>query len=170
MFFYEENNNRDYTDEGDADSGPVEGKHPGIMVVRFEGVFMVSSRVLRSSLSLLLSLVILTGCQGFTHRAYLPTPLSSLPAEVHPTPMITFTLAAPSVQDLDSIPAPNLFEYSWTDRSPYEDGLVPGARSVLNERYDRSVYHLKVNIAEDYQSMTVKEEVLYTNHEGYHFG
>ena len=126
---------------------------------------MVFSKVLRSSLSLLLSLVILTGCQGFTRREYLATPLRSLPAEAHPTPTITFTLAAPSLKDLDSIPAPNLFQFSWTDRFPYKDGLVPEARSVLNERYDRSVYHLMVNIAEDYQSMTVKEEVLYTNHE-----
>ena len=60
---------------------------------------MVSSRILRSSLSLLLSLVILTGCQGFTRRAYLPTPLKSLPAKVDPTPTITFTLAAPSLMN-----------------------------------------------------------------------
>lgn len=165
MFFYEENNNRGYTGDGDADSGPDKGKHPGIRIVGMKEHVMVSSKGIRSSLSLLLFLVILTGCKGFSNRSYLPTLPGTAPADGTPTPTTIFTLAAPSSNDLDSIPAPNLFDYSWTDRFPYKDDLVPGARSVLNERFDRSVYHLMVNIAKDYLSMTVKEEVLYTNHE-----
>lgn len=126
---------------------------------------MNSVRSQRILIALLILVTLLSGCQGFTRRLNPPTPQSKVPKTSSTTPEVEFTLAPPPLSDLGAIPEPDLLKFAWFDRSPFETGLVAGQKSVLNERFDRSVYHLRANIADDYQSMTLKEEVLYTNHE-----
>jgi hypothetical protein len=121
----------------------------------------------RCLIMIILMIILLSGCQirklGETPS---PTQNSSLPesmldpsSESNSTPLIL------SDASLDGIPSPNLFSYTWQDRTPYEISLIQSSRTTLKERFDRSIYHLVVDIADDYRSMTLKEEVLYTNHE-----
>ncbi len=121
----------------------------------------------RCLIMIILMIMLLSGCQ-IIKQGETPSPAqnSSLPesmmdpsSERNSTPLIV------SDALLDDIPSPNLFSSSWQDRTPYEISLVKPSRTTLKERFDRSVYHLVVDIADDYRTMTLKEEVLYTNHE-----
>ena len=62
-------------------------------------------------------------------------------------------------------PLPDLFHTPWEDRSPFKDGLVASAQSVLDELPDASVYHIEFKIAEDMDHVSGSEEVRYTNAE-----
>ncbi len=113
----------------------------------------------------LLSIILLSGCNGFTRRLN-PPPLKSIkPTAVLQSTAVESTPESSTTPVLDAIPAPGVIQIAWLDRTPFEDGLISGSRSVLKQRYDRSVYHLQVNVADDYQTVTLKEEILYTNHE-----
>jgi hypothetical protein len=112
-------------------------------------------------------IILLPGCQIIKQgETPLPAQNSLLPeSKLDPSSESNSTQLILSDISLDGIPSPNLFNYTWQDRTPYEISLVQSSRTTLNERFDRSIYHLVVDIADDYRSMTLKEEVLYTNHE-----
>jgi hypothetical protein len=121
----------------------------------------------RCLIMIILMIILLSGCQirklGETPS---PTQNSSLPESMlDPSSESNSTPLFLSDASLDGIPSPNLFSYTWQDRTPYEISLIQSSRTTLKERFDRSIYHLVVDIADDYRSMTLKEEVLYTNHE-----
>ncbi len=121
----------------------------------------------RSLLMIILMIVLLPGCQIIKQgETPLPAQNSLLPeSTMDPSAESNSTPSILSDASLDDIPSPNLFSYAWQDRTLYEISLVQSSRTTLQERFDRSVYHLVVDIADDYRTMTLKEEVLYTNHE-----
>jgi hypothetical protein len=116
---------------------------------------------------IILFISLLAGCQGVNLIGNpSATQNSSLPESIIVTnthsDSISTILPIGSYED---VPSPSLFNFSWKDRTPFEIGLNPSSRTTLQERIDRSIYHLVVDVADDYRSMTLKEEVLYTNHE-----
>ncbi len=124
------------------------------------------SEVFWRMLIILMISIMSSNCKGFTRRLNPPT-TPTTPA--NPTSMETPPFEKPASQSkpptLNSVPNPTLFDTAWLDRTIFVGGLIPSARSVLDERYDRSVYHLAVDIADDLLSLSLKEELLYTNHE-----
>jgi hypothetical protein len=121
----------------------------------------------RCLIMIILMIILLPGCQIIKQgETSSPIQNNSLPesmldpsSESNSTPLIL------SDASLDGIPSPNLFSSAWQDRTPYEISLVQSSRNTLQKRSDRSVYHLVVDIADDYRTINLKEEVLYTNHE-----
>lgn len=118
------------------------------------------------AITFLVILTIATGCGGLIRRSTtLPTITPSPTSEsAQGTGQITIT----SPQNLPNptlFPSPELINVDWLDRSVFISNLVPSVRDVLSERPDRTVYHIIVDIADDLRSISLKEELLYTNHE-----
>lgn len=111
-------------------------------------------------------LLMITGCT-FPFRKDQPV------QPAHPTtiagPIQTTSVITPTrpedLTNLTPVPSPKYLNYDWYDRSVFSANLVPAARDVLTERYDRSVYHLNINISDDLRTLHLEEEILYTNHE-----
>ncbi len=122
--------------------------------------------VMRIMLVGLMTIVISSSCTGFTRRLN-PTPSHTITALPNPTPISTIITASTNTEPpiLNGVPKPSLFDTEWLDRSKFVSGLVPVARNTLDDRFDRSVYHLAVDIADNFQSIEIHEELLYTNHE-----
>lgn len=63
------------------------------------------------------------------------------------------------------LPAPELFEVAWEDRSDFSAALISSEQGTLSQAAGASVYHLEITISDDYRRMVGQEEVLYTNRE-----
>ncbi|MDX1522915.1 MAG: M1 family metallopeptidase, partial [Anaerolineae bacterium] len=79
-----------------------------------------------------------------------------------PLPIVTNT---PTEEPVAAGPAPTLFETAWTDRTPFEAGLISTEQDILNELPGASVYHIDLVMADDIRHLSGVEEVLYTNRE-----
>jgi len=62
-------------------------------------------------------------------------------------------------------PAPSLFDVQWDDRWLFRQGLIGAEQSVLDFLPGATVYHIDVEVAEDFYALRGREEVLYTNRE-----
>ncbi len=71
----------------------------------------------------------------------------------------------PIVRQTPEVVGSDLLATPWADRSIFQAGLVESTQPILNKLDGASVYHLEVNIAEDYFHLAGKEKVLYTNTE-----
>lgn len=88
-----------------------------------------------------------------THTPTLPDPA--------PSPTSTAGITEPK----ESLPAPTLFDVSWSDRRPFRSGLVEEEQAVLEALPGATVYHLNFQIAESLTAITGEQEVRYTNQE-----
>jgi hypothetical protein len=111
---------------------------------------------------------LLFGCRAVmgpqTEQPVPPTvPLATSPI---PTPAIQFTpelaTQSPTLPVVGTLPP---LEENWNDRAVYKQGLVKDQQDVLDRLNGASIYHLEVEIADDYVSLTGKERVRYTNQE-----
>lgn len=62
-------------------------------------------------------------------------------------------------------PQPDPFSTRWEDLSIFKDGLVESEQSVLTEMSGASIYHIDLNIAEDLNHVSGRQEVQYTSTE-----
>jgi hypothetical protein len=91
--------------------------------------------------------ILLSGCRGGLQT---PPATEKSQTEITKTPP-------------DGLPAPQLTTTSWKDRSVYRDGLIKTDQTILDQSTGMSIYHLKLNIANDYRRLDGSEEVLFTN-------
>ena len=146
MLFYEENPNMYNINQVSVDSSRINGE----LMMNFNPV-----KTPRCLIMIILMIILLPGCQIIKQgETPSPTQNSSLPesmldpsSESNSTPLILSDVS------FNDIPSPNLFSYAWQDRTPYEISLVQSSRTTLQERFDRSVYHLVVDIADDYRTI-----------------
>jgi hypothetical protein len=100
-----------------------------------------------SATMLVLVTVVVTACGGMT-----PTPTQ----EPSPTPAPT---AAPT--SMASPPS----EIDWDDRELFREGLIEAERQVLDQLPGATVYHMDLEISDDFLLLEGRQEVRYTNRE-----
>lgn len=114
--------------------------------------------------TLVLSLfLLLTACRA--RPVATPTAQSTLTPTPQPTATSVPTVATPTADNVNSLPASSLFTWAWQDRTPFKDGLVTEAQAALTEQPAASVYHLDLRLAGSLTALTGHEEVYYTNTE-----
>ncbi len=67
--------------------------------------------------------------------------------------------------EIAAIPAPQLFDAGWDDRSAFEAGLIEAERGALAALPGASVYHIDLQIADNLLDLQGRQEVRYTNQE-----
>jgi len=65
----------------------------------------------------------------------------------------------------DTLPAPELFDTDWQDRSPFLDGLIASEQLFLDQDPGLSVYHMTLDFSPDMSSLKGRLQVKYTNQE-----
>ena len=63
------------------------------------------------------------------------------------------------------LPAPKLFQRDWADRSIFRAGLIESEQKILDGLPGASVYHIDLQISDDFRHLQGRQEVLYTNQE-----
>ena len=108
-------------------------------------------------------MVFLTGCQQIGPIPSEPTSVSSTPSRdsLGGAELVTATPIGSST----TLPAPELFEISWQDLSPFRSGLTKEAQAILEVPSGMSIYHLDLVISDDLKHVSGREQVLYTNSE-----
>lgn len=129
---------------------------------------------MKTSATIVALLIVVTACQP-TLLAPQPSPpqaaLSQPTATPRPQPPlpVTVTLAPGPVGKpapaSGALPASDLFDVAWNDRSLFRSGLIPDEQSVLDQQPGASVYHLDLRIDDSLTQVTGRQEVRYTNNE-----
>jgi len=88
------------------------------------------------------------------------TPTAKPASSEDPTPAAT-----PSSDAEPASGAPFLFDIAWDDRAIFHDGLIGQAQEVLGQLPGASVYHIDLQIADDFFVLQGREQVRYTNQE-----
>lgn len=76
---------------------------------------------------------------------------------------VSVPTSIPTVPPETCVPDP--LDADWNDRSVFEAGLMPGARSILENLTGASIYHIDLQITNDYRTVIGREQILYTNQE-----
>ncbi|MBU1877521.1 MAG: hypothetical protein KJ734_01090, partial [Chloroflexi bacterium] len=77
-------------------------------------------------------------------------------------------IATGCVPSFSNTPAPtpaNPLDSAWDDRAPFRAGLIPAEQGVLGQLPGATVYHIDLQIPNDFQVLQGREEVHYTNRE-----
>jgi pimeloyl-ACP methyl ester carboxylesterase len=65
----------------------------------------------------------------------------------------------------DALPAPELFDTAWQDRSPFVDGLIASEQLFLDQETGLSIYHMALDFSPDMSLLSGRLQVKYTNRE-----
>ena len=102
-----------------------------------------------------------------------PTPAPAKPAEVParadptkpPADTSSESGSTPEPEPEGAHPASSLFDVQWDDRSIFRQGLISAEQQVLDLLPGATVYHIDVEVADDFFALRGHEQVLYTNRE-----
>ncbi|MCK4451728.1 MAG: M1 family metallopeptidase [Anaerolineae bacterium] len=118
---------------------------------------------LRTILATLLILAVLAACTTPTPTAT-PFPTNIPEPTAAPTPP-----EGPTVVSVPSLTpthiASHLFDVAWDDRAIFREGLIGAEQAVLDQLSGASVYHIDLQIPDDFSLLQGREEVRYTNQE-----
>ena len=118
---------------------------------------------LRTILATLLTLAVLAACTTPTPTAT-PFPTNIPEPTAAPTPSEGPTaVSVPSLTPTHI--APHLFDVAWDDRAIFREGLIGAEQAVLDQLSGASVYHIDLQIPDDFSLLQGREEVRYTNQE-----
>lgn len=133
--------------------------------------YQVSSTLkatLRTILTTLLILAAISACAT-------PLPTTTSPPTTTPEPTSTTTplpsaTAEPISTATPSSPLPThvasrLFDIAWDDRTIFREGLTDAEQAVLGRLPDATVYHIDLQIPEDFLLLQGREQVRYINQE-----
>ncbi|MBC8248145.1 MAG: hypothetical protein H8E90_00575, partial [Anaerolineales bacterium] len=73
--------------------------------------------------------------------------------------------SAPTSTPAPTPVAPDPFDTAWDDRAIFREGLVDAEQEVLDDLPGASVYHIDLQISDDFLILEGHEEVRYTNQE-----
>ena len=80
--------------------------------------------------------------------------------------VVTVTLVACQPSTPTTAPAAmDIFDIPWDDRSAFRAGLIASEQPVLGRLDGASVYHIDLQIADDFVHLDGRQEVRYTNQE-----
>ena len=118
---------------------------------------------LRTILATLLILAVLAACTTPTPTAT-PFPTNIPEPTAAPTPSEGPTaVSVPSLTPTRI--ASHLFDVAWDDRAIFREGLIGAEQAVLDQLSGASVYHIDLQIPDDFSLLQGREEVRYTNQE-----
>ncbi len=86
---------------------------------------------------------------------------SEAPIET-PTNAPVPTMISESAQPL---PASPIFEIDWKDSAPYQAGLIASQQKALSRIAAATIYHMAIEISDDYQHIAGRQAVRYINNE-----
>ena len=111
--------------------------------------------------TVVLVLILITGCGKAQSTATLIPPTDT---PVPPTP--TDTPVPPTATSAPTPTAPQPLDTTWDDRAIFRDGLIDAEQEALDRLPGASVYHIDLQIPDDFLLLEGHEEVRYTNQEG----
>lgn len=122
-------------------------------------------KMFRAVLITYIVLVALTACAAPT------TTVTATPSPTAiPEPITTSepTAAPTSPEEPPAVPMPiasHLFDVAWDDRAIFREGLIDAEREALDRLPGATVYHIDLQIPDDFLLLQGREEVRYTNQE-----
>lgn len=114
------------------------------------------------AISLLLAPLIITTLSGCLQAN---TPTSIFHTEIYtssPSPVAATQAINTSMEEY---PAPNIFNFSWSDRSVFKNGLAHEYQDSINAQPGATIYHIDLNVADNLREVDGTTEILYTNQE-----
>ncbi len=108
--------------------------------------------------TVMIVLVLIAGCEK-------PEPTATpVPLTITPVPL-TATPVPPTATSVPTPTAPQPFDTAWDDRAIFRPGLIDAEQEVLARLPGASVYHIDLQIHDDFLLLEGHEEVRYTNQE-----
>jgi aminopeptidase N len=130
---------------------------------------LTSKAPLRTIIAALLILATLTACATPTPTA---TSLPTVTPAPTATPESTATPTSPEGPTAVSAPSPvptrvasHLFDIAWDDRATFREGLIETEQEALDRLPGATVYHIDLQIPDDFLLLQGREQVRYTNQE-----
>ena len=108
--------------------------------------------------TVMIVLILSAGC-GKAKPTATPAPPTSTPVPLTATPMPPKDTAVPTPT------APQPFDTAWDDRTIFRPGLIGAEQDALDRLPGASVYHIDLQISDDFLLLEGHEEVRYTNQE-----
>jgi len=102
-----------------------------------------------SRLVLLMCMVLVLALMACSEAPATPTEVPTAVPTATPTPTVVVSLD----------------EVEWDDRAVFRAGLIGSEQAVLDNLPGATVYHIDLQIPEDFQVLEGHQEVLYTNRE-----
>jgi aminopeptidase N len=91
--------------------------------------------------------------------------LSLAACSVSPPPLPEEPTAAPESSPVPTPIASPPVEITWDDRAIFRQGLIDAEQAVVDQLADATVYHIDLDIPDDFLTLQGREEVRYTNQE-----
>ena len=127
-------------------------------------------RVHQIRIATIVAMVILTltiaSC-GRAEPATIPDPTSLPPTETNVPPTVTLAPSTPTPESALAVPpdTPVPVEETGSDRTIFREGLIDAEQSLLDRLPGATVYHIDLEIPDDFALLRGHEEVEYTNRE-----